>query len=281
MRLLSPDQFAAVFEPLTKWQVGYIRPVGNVGDRLIEMATFQLFQEFGVRWKIQSRNGELEKGVDHLVFGGGGNMGQTSRNNWILRGEILRFGLPITILPQSFMSREGRDYFRIHVRERESFKLCPSATLAPDLALGLNWTVDSPATKELGIFLRRDRETAVKWPWRRRDPAKFCDTPLEYLQLASQYRQIITDRLHFAIAGLITGRIVVLLPNSYHKNQSMFATHLQSLGCLFATTVREARAMTAATSTRRLWWRAARSHAAHADSYLAAGAISGSANKAA
>lgn len=49
-----------------------------------------------------------------------------------------------------------------------------------------------------------------------------------------------TDRLHFAIAGLHAGRDVTLLANDYHKNKSMHETWLADLGCRFATTLSEA-----------------------------------------
>jgi exopolysaccharide biosynthesis predicted pyruvyltransferase EpsI len=52
--------------------------------------------------------------------------------------------------------------------------------------------------------------------------------------LATQYKRIITDRLHFAISGLILGRETTILPNSYHKNRSMYETWLRDLGCNFA-----------------------------------------------
>jgi hypothetical protein len=45
--ILTPDAFATVFEPLVGQRVGYVRPIGNVGDRLIELATFQLLATYG------------------------------------------------------------------------------------------------------------------------------------------------------------------------------------------------------------------------------------------
>jgi len=257
-RLLSPDQFADVFEPLLPSRVGYVRPYGNVGDKLIESATLQLFAEFGVRWKYQSHEGPLEPRVDHLVYGGGGNMGTFYRDNWEQRGQALRLGLPMTILPQTFTSAEDRDYARIYVRERDSLRLCPTATLAPDLALGLVWKRSTPPTKDLGVFLRGDVESAVNRRWWSRDPARMCRTPEAYLNLAASYRRLVTDRLHFAICGLIAGRDVALLPNSYYKNRAMHATWLEDLGCRFAASVSEAvAALTVTNRSHSLFWRLA------------------------
>jgi exopolysaccharide biosynthesis predicted pyruvyltransferase EpsI len=61
-----------------------------------------------------------------------------------------------------------------------------------------------------------------------------------YLRLASRYEVIMTDRLHFAVAGILLDRKVVLLPNSYHKNASMYETWLSDLGCGYARSLDEA-----------------------------------------
>jgi exopolysaccharide biosynthesis predicted pyruvyltransferase EpsI len=232
MRLLSPEHFAKVLDPLRGKRIGYVRPDGNVGDQLIELATFQLFDTFGLRWHVVSL--DRKPVADELVFGGGGNMGNFYKKNWDLREKALSFGIPMTILPQSFMSPEDRPYKRVYVRERRSFEFCPHGILAPDLALGLDYSTTIEPQHDLGVFIRRDCELNVKRPWMARDPVRLCKTPEEYLQLAAQYRRIITDRLHFAVSGLILGRDTTILPNSYHKNRSMYETWLRDLGCHFA-----------------------------------------------
>ena len=75
------------------------------------------------------------------------------------------------------------------------------------------------AASKTGCSLRKDAERGIPRSWFPRDPVKLCRTPHEYLQLASRYESIVTDRLHFAICGMLLGRQVVLLPNSYHKPQ--------------------------------------------------------------
>ena len=114
-RLLGPEAFAHVCEPLVGKRVGYVRPVGNVGDHLIEMAMAQLFATYGIRWSLV----DLDAGprgieaTDLLVFGGGGNMGTRYGGNHALRGEALATGLPVVILPQSFTSPEDRPFARV------------------------------------------------------------------------------------------------------------------------------------------------------------------------
>lgn len=240
MSLLPASLFAAVFEPLIGRRVGFVEPIGNVGDRLITLATKQLFAKFGVRWRQVTLDDV--GGVDVLVWGGGGNMGTLYMNNWDLRTRCLATGLPVTIFPQSFTTREDRAYERVYVRERASLELHPEAKLAPDLALGLDYETNTRPTRVRGVFLRRDKEAARRrwFRWRLKDPVRMCDDPIEYLELAAQYEQIVTDRLHFAICGLILGRRTTLLGNSYHKNASLHATWLASLGCEYAHSERAA-----------------------------------------
>ncbi|HEY4308439.1 MAG TPA: polysaccharide pyruvyl transferase family protein [Pirellulales bacterium] len=220
-------------------RVGYVRPLGNVGDDLIELAMTQLFAEFGVRWSLCDLPRVAD--FDLLVFGGGGNMGTRYMNNYELRRKALAAGLPLIVLPQSFATPEEGAFQRVFVRERESLRLHPAGILAPDLALGLAWPAPGRATKDLGVFLRRDRERkGTRQRLFARDPVKLCRTVGPYLALAAAHRRIITDRLHFAIAGLHAGRDVMALANDYHKNRSMHDTWLADLSCRFAGSLEEA-----------------------------------------
>lgn len=234
-RLLGPAAFAPVMEPLLGKTIGYVRPEGNVGDRLIEVAMIQLFAEFGVRWRRWRPDvpGDAE-GLEMLVFGGGGNMGSRYARNHALRTTALETGLPVVVLPQSFTGPEDRPYTKVFVRERASLELRPDATLAPDLALGLQTVELPPARWDLGVFLRRDQERTGRKSLVPRDPVRWYRDPMEYILLASRYRQLVTDRLHLAVAGLHAGRDVTLLANDYHKNRSMHETWLAALGCKFA-----------------------------------------------
>ncbi len=234
-RLLDPARFASVCDPLVGQRVGYVRPAGNVGDQLIELAMIQLFAEYGIRWRRWRPDVAGDSaGLDLLVFGGGGNMGIRYPGNYALRGRAVASGLPVTILPQSFTSAEDRPYTRVFVRERGSLALRPDGIVAPDLALGLATPPCPPPVADLGVFLRRDQERTGRKPLWARDPVRLRRDPLEYLALAGRYRRIVTDRLHFAIAGLHAGRDVTLLPNDYHKNHSLHQTWLAELGCHFA-----------------------------------------------
>ena len=239
-RLLPLAAFAHVFDPLKGRRIGFVRPCGNVGDSLIEWGMRQLLEEFGITWAVFDPAASDPGEFDELVFGGGGNMGTRYVDNWNLRGRLLELGLPFTILPQSFTSAEDRPYRRVYVRERASMTFCPTGILAPDLALGLSPPAYPPPTRGTGIFLRRDSERLPGFRWFRRDPVRLCRTPQEYLALAARYERIVTDRLHFAISGLLVGRDTTLIANNYHKNASMYDTWLRDLGCRFASEARTA-----------------------------------------
>jgi hypothetical protein len=254
MRLLPLEAFAEVFGPMRGKRIGFVRPWGNVGDELIHAATFQMLDAFGIEWMIIDPSRPAE--VDEIIFGGGGNMGTLYRNNWELRGKILALQRPITILPQSFSSPEGRPYARVYVRERASLAFCPRGVVAPDLALGLLYECGKTEPKaKTGVFLRRDRERLSAFTWRRRDPIRLCRTPQAYIDLAAGFEHVVTDRLHFAICALIAGRKATLLANSYHKNRSMHETWLAALGCEFAHSVKEALAGPKKSRTIFGYWR--------------------------
>ena len=240
-RLLAPSAFTHVCEPLVGRRVGYVRPEGNVGDHLIEVAMIQLFAEHGIRWRLVApAEPRATEGLDLLVFGGGGNMGLRYPGNHALRTQALATGLPVVILPQSFTSPEDRPFAQVFVRERGSLALRPDGILAPDLALGLATGEPGRPDRELGVYLRRDQERGGRKPLFVRDPVRLFRDPFAYIAFAARHRRIVTDRLHFAVACLHAGREVTLVANDYHKNRSMHETWLADLGCRFAATPAEA-----------------------------------------
>jgi hypothetical protein len=241
MGLLPLSDFAPIFDPLRGRRVGYARTPGNVGDDLIEAATFQMLRHFGIDFVV-ARPSSAPK-VDEWLLPGGGNMGSFYESNRRIRGEVVAAGRPVSVLPQTFITPEPLAYARVFVRERASLSLRPDALLAPDLALGFeiprHWKLAlglgarwrrRPDLGE-GVWLRRDREGLFAGVRSAGDPAARCRTPFGYLRLAARHTHVITDRLHFAIAALLCGRRATLLPNIYFKNRSMYETWLGGLGC--------------------------------------------------
>jgi len=229
--LLSSPHCLPVVSPLVGKNIGYVRMPGNVGGKLIELATLQLFVKYGVQYYLEDFSSP-KCVADELVIAGGGNMGTLYPLCRQQRVRALLTGKKVTVLPQSFVSEESYPYHRVFVREVGSWKFCPDAILAPDLALAFECEINAPNPQnETGLWLRSDVEGKFPDYPCNGDPAKECNSVADYLHLASRFSHIITDRLHFAICGLISNREVTLLPNRYHKNRAMYDTWLQALGC--------------------------------------------------
>jgi exopolysaccharide biosynthesis predicted pyruvyltransferase EpsI len=236
MRLLPSSEFAHVFVPLAGKKIGIVDGWGNVGDDLIYAATRQVMRDFGLSWVTFNplADNADDFNLDVLLLFGGGSMGaKLARPAMVIRQAALDTGIPCVVLPQSFHAPEDLPYKRVYVREHASMAHCQGEVLAPDLALGFDFPEGLTPEKGTGVFLRVNGEPLFRRD-SRCDPANFCHTPGEYIQFASRFEHIVTDRLHFAIVGLGLGRRVTLLPVGYHKNRSMWETWLKDLGCEWA-----------------------------------------------
>jgi len=236
--LLDASYFEKLFEGMEGRSLGFLPLDGNAGDLMIRRATFELFDTYGIKYRQISASElaseTLLNPVDEIVVSGGGNMGTLWPLPYNQRNRSLKFGLPVTIFPQSFTRNDEETdcYKRVFVRERASKKYGKNFILAPDMALGMAIPekFTSPIV-ETGIFLRKDAESCLHNLVTLVDPVLISNTIDEYVNLAAMFENIVTDRLHFAIAGLMAGRNVTLLPNNYHKNRSMYETWLEDLGC--------------------------------------------------
>ncbi len=248
-RLLPKEKFDDVFLPLQGKRVGYLKMYGNVGDRLIDWATEQMFDEYDIEygslnWAQGGGNQDLVlKHTDTIVFAGGGNLGRKYENCYHLRQQYFSSGLPITVLPQSLTDSNERldEYATVYLREQSSRELFEHGIFAPDLALGFNPPdLEIDRDIDIGIFIREDEENIVGFPDNSiGDPALLCDSVMEYLRLAGRCHTIYTDRLHFAICGLICGSSVYLLPGSYYKNSAVYQSSLEQLGCKWCENISE------------------------------------------
>jgi len=239
--LLPLEKFAPVFEDFRGKKIGLVRMPGNVGDRLIDVSAMQLANEFGIDFglvnkgpRFESFNRKICLSVDEFAVSGGGNMGDFYKDCYGVRKNIFKYKKPVTVLPQTFVhSDENLPYKKVWLREKESLKYRNSSPLAPDLVLGYRYSGSLPRPKyKVGIWLRNDHESVKNIGYESLgDPESICKNEKEYIQLAALYEKIITDRLHFAISGLIARRKVVLLPNNYFKNRALFEAWLKDLGC--------------------------------------------------
>lgn len=239
--------------PLSAWQpliellawrhVLLIHPLGNCGDKLIHAATLRLFRRIGCTITVHDmRSGTLPdvRGYEFVCWGGGGNFGTGYRNAFQSRQEIFArakaAGVPTVVLPCTVYGEGEASPDHLFVRERMSLALYPDATLLPDLAMSYGDPLpDVAPVHDSGLFIRRHEEASHLDLISQSvcDPGELPDHET-YLRLAGQYQRITTDRLHFAIAGLLMRRNVTLLPNSYGKNRAVWEAWLQSLDCAWS-----------------------------------------------
>ncbi len=253
MRLLPIDRFEVVFGRYvgSSIRLGLVDGDGNAGDRLIYAATRQIMQEFGLKWRtinmVADPPESYRDDVDELLLFGGGSMGLWAPMQRI-RQKALSTGIPCTILPQTWGAAEPGDFLRQFIREEGSRVFCPHGILAPDLALGYDWPEVAAPTKGKGVFLKTqglyifDLQRWPIGPNRQPDPCEggVCYTATDYIKLVSQYKHIVTDRVHLAITALGLGRRITLLPYGYHKNSSLWVGSLRALGCEWANRPEEA-----------------------------------------
>ena len=106
--------------------------------------------------------------------------------------------------------------------------------MAPDLALFYDHTGPLPKKiLKVGHFFRNDCEKTFIPSNNIGDPVSLCKSHKDYLNLAGSYEEIHTNRLHFAISGLIMGTKVYLYANSYFKNKAVYDSWLHKFNCEF------------------------------------------------
>jgi exopolysaccharide biosynthesis predicted pyruvyltransferase EpsI len=248
-RLLIPySTYSEIFEPLRHKKVLFFPASGNVGDALIIESLLQLLAHFEVDYSLALLNFHEDilpqvtarrlNDYHYVLWPGGGNMGRLYFTNYVLRQTIANLISPeqtnLIVLPQTWTSPETLSAKISYAREYESIRLyAPHAIFKPDLALGFNLSAYTNETfaspdYDCGYFFREDYEKTLIPEQNTVDPASVCHTVMDYLTLASKYREIHTNRLHFALCGLILDRRVKLYANSYFKNQAVYEASLKS-----------------------------------------------------
>jgi len=229
--ILEPGAFAHVFERWSGAAACVFWAPGNVGDRLIREGASALFHSFGIA--VVSAP---ESVCDVVFWGGGGNMGdlypaaKAVRLEARARASALR--VPFIVLPQSWTGPDSIEADQFFARENASLRFCPSAVVAPDLALAWNPGLDFPAPQNAeGWFFRADAEATVFPPQNIADPATMAGRAEDLLRLAAEYEVVHTNRLHFAIAAMIAGQRAVLYANSYFKCHAVYDLWLRGRGC--------------------------------------------------
>lgn len=236
MSLLTLDKFEQIFAPLDNQQLGFIKCNGGIDNQLNNTAVEQLLSDFHLPYREimphEIKRGEFFQPVDAIVVSGGIELSPESREHI---HSALTFGVPVHVLPLTLTDKNEdiSPFERVFVREKYSLQRVPGTLLAPELSLALRrpW-VDEGVEAGTGVWLRNDSERVIEDPdLSLGDPADISWSPCDYFGLASKFEHIVTDRLHFAIAGLLVNRRVTLLPDASGNNRAVYESWLKELGC--------------------------------------------------
>lgn len=241
--LLPYSEFDSLFKPIKDKKVFFSEAFGWTGDSLIVASIRQLFKHYNVtECSVED--------CDWIVESGGGNLGNRYKDSYLKRQRLIglaeKHGKKIIIMPKSFYgdTQELPDCIhRVYAREIITKSMIPKCILAPDTALAFtNFENVGKPKYDFGLFIRNDENlfNSSDYPYNIGDPRALIRFGIpEMFDLASNYETICTDRLHFAITGMLLKRKVILLPNSYFKNYGMYITWLSKLGCEWKHTPEE------------------------------------------
>lgn len=223
----------------------YVPNHGNWGDALIHRGTEQFLKHRKIPFKTVKWNEfqdfirtSQDLGItvkDNLVINGGGGAWRKPTSGNLSRAAGLTsvfenvLELPHTYGTGPLDSVSGSmTYF---ARDKEiSLKHIPNATFCHDMAFYLQLPAISKISNNLGvgIFLRKDNE---RHPLLMDLKSESMDISLlgshqsqvtPFFELLSNYSEIVTDRMHVAIAGALLDKKVTLITGDYAKSIGVF-----------------------------------------------------------
>jgi predicted HAD superfamily hydrolase/exopolysaccharide biosynthesis predicted pyruvyltransferase EpsI len=257
--VLKSDPLRKFLESYSGEKVHFFPKPGNAGDGYITWCSFLLFDQYGI--DIASHKiDEIVK--DSTVFiGGGGNLIEDRYGEVRdLIDKLCPLNNRVVLLPQTISG--NREIFRlthenlsVFCRDRVSYDHAienganPKTTfLSHDLTLfmgtrPLEGIQKSRSEKDRIEIFRTDGESAslhdlspanfdasMAWNGDIWQAQSFCkQVTLSMAEYINPYNQVVTDRLHVSILAAQMGKEVTLLPNSYFKNEAVFAHSLSQM----------------------------------------------------
>ena len=248
-----------ILEELQRIQnFSFIPNAGNLGDMLIADSTLQFFDDNSVQFSMY----KPDTNPHNVVYGGGGIWTAAYKDYWTRYLPVFSQAEHVVILPSSFNNCPELidildERFIIFCREETSYNYLKSANTRAKIILDHDMALRCPATRQnrsyrknaqhvgienklkdvsvpkIAYFMRADCESSGKYKtdldvseltWgletSSKDWISFCATLMLYV--VNQAEIVITDRLHVAIAGLLLGKEVYMLDNTYGKLSAVY-----------------------------------------------------------
>lgn len=212
---------------------------GNWGDSLINAGTRHFFESSGIAFVERARSdldrvGRSAEGKVAVVGGGGGwcrNWGSTP----VFLAEVAAKYGEVILLPTTF-ERNFSDlnlgnvaYFS---RDREATP--DGALFCPDMAFCFPFERPTSTIERRVYFMRTDKERSPesRIPIGNSDISLLGDASVNadgFVDLATRFTTVVTDRLHVALAAAMSQRTVFLLEGNYGKNWGVFDERTSAL----------------------------------------------------
>ncbi len=268
---IASRQVFGLFRQFNSIPFVLVEPWGNYGDQLLWRGAEKLANLAGVQFQKVSVDAFLRSDYPQntgvYIHGGGGihplypkAIAAQAFLKSVERYPVTILG-PQTVPPdaaflkQVFISKlpaRGAGTAVFFARETTSHTIIKSLLpgwvepgLDHDTALNLTAAdvITAIPPRRFDLYaIRADKEAITKtrrdlmavWT----DPIHFCFDYNQWVALHNQARQIVTNRLHSAVLGAILGVPTTLLPNSYHKNRSVWEYSLQTRGVTWGDEIR-------------------------------------------
>jgi exopolysaccharide biosynthesis predicted pyruvyltransferase EpsI len=253
-----------LFQRFSDRDMFFIEPGGNFGDHLIYKGAYKLAKVAGLRYDILTF-AEFEQrrfGPHDILYihGGGGFVPWWSGKPMRMLKKLAdEFTGTLIIGPTTFSQDGeyikavlkdciGQNHFKelfMFTRDEVSLgiiqKYLPcQAQIACDHDTALNLVAadllkgQAPVLGKYTLYaIRQDKERPADQPYNYfswLDPIDVASSFEEWLNFHRRARKIITNRTHSTIVGTILGIPTVMLPNSYHKNRSVWEFSLRQRG---------------------------------------------------
>jgi len=255
----------AVFKFYTSRKFIFVEPGGNYGDHLIYRGAEKLAEEAEIDFESHTHREFMDTDFDdetviYLHGSGGYNpwwsgtpMKELERAARTHEGVLIQ-GPSTVYIDRAFLEKQvqlpleetslGNMHF--FTRERTSYRALEEV-LPEWVDLGLDHDTalhfpgnDMPRTEGASgahtfFAIRDDKEskTVIDHPKPFRmwyDPVPFSQSFEDWVRHHAQAREVVTNRLHSAVVSSILDKPVTLLPNSYHKNRSVYEFSLAEQG---------------------------------------------------